>query len=65
MNAQKIQRDTNDTVVIAAKEFMADQGVQIIEEIDLTEWRERVAPVYSVFTDANGTELLDIVRNGK
>lgn len=65
VNAQKIQRDTNDTVVIAAKEFMADQGVQIIEEIDLTEWRERVAPVYSVFTDANGTELLDIVRNGK
>ena len=65
VNAQKIQRDANDTVTVAAKEFMREQGVQIIENIDLTEWRERVVPVYSIFTDANGTELLEIVRNSK
>ena len=63
VHAQKVQRDSNDTVVAQAKEFMRDQGVQIIEGIDLTEWRERAAPVYSIYTDQNGMELLDIVCN--
>ena len=65
MHAQKIQWDANDVVEAEAKQFMIGKGVQIVEGIDLTEWRERVIPVYSIFTDANGTELLDIVRSSK
>ena len=65
VHAQKIQWDANDVVEAEAKQFMIGKGVQIVEGIDLTEWRERVVPVYSIFTDANGTELLDIVRSSK
>ena len=65
MHAQQIQRDTNDTVNAEAKQFMISKGIQIVEDIDLTEWRERVIPVYAIFTDENGTELLDMVRNSK
>ena len=65
VHAQQVQRDANDTAEAEAKEFMISHGVQIAEGIDLTEWRERVLPVYSIFTDANGTEILDIVQSSK
>ena len=65
VHAQQIQRETNDAVEAEAKQFMIDHGIQIVEGIDLAEWRERVIPVYSIFTDANGTEILDIVQSSK
>ena len=65
VHAQKVQRDANDTVEAAAKEFLIGHGIQIAEGIDLTEWCRQVIPVYSIFTDANGTEILDIVQSSK
>ncbi len=64
VNAQKIQREATDTARDAAKQKMLEYGIKIVEKIDLTEFRERVKPVYATFTDENGTEVLDLVRGG-
>ena len=65
VHAQKIQREATDTAKDTAKQKMIEHGIKIVEQIDLTEFRERVKPVYTMFTDENGTEILDIVRGTK
>lgn len=60
---QKVQRDAALAAQDAAKQNMLDYGMEIIEDADLTEFRERAMSVYPIFTDTCGQEIVDIVKD--
>ena len=59
---QQVQRDAAEAAHESAKQNMLDYGIEIIEDPDLTEFREVAMSVYPLFTDTCGQEIVDIVK---
>ena len=62
---QQVQRDAAAAAQETAKQNMLDYGIEIVEDADLTAFRERAMTVYSIFTDTCGQEIVDIVKGTK
>ncbi|MDR1179228.1 MAG: DctP family TRAP transporter solute-binding subunit [Spirochaetales bacterium] len=60
--AQKVQRDAATSANASAMQKLIEKGVIIEEHPDLSRFKELTAPVYKIFTDANGDELLKMIR---
>ena len=59
---KEAQRKANEEKTIEAKQVLLDNGCEIVENPDKEAFKEIAVTVWTVFTDENGTELLDIIR---
>lgn len=60
--AQKVQRDAATEANEAAKQKLLDAGIEFEESPDIAKFQELTAPVYSIFTDANGDDLVKMLK---
>lgn len=49
----------------SAIEKLKSHGVQVIEDVDISAFRDRVQPVYDIYTEEQGTEILDMIRDAE
>ncbi|MDR2589124.1 MAG: DctP family TRAP transporter solute-binding subunit [Spirochaetales bacterium] len=59
---QRVQREAASKANDAAKQILLDKGVTIEEKPEIEKFKALTAPVYKIFTDANGDELLKMLK---
>lgn len=59
---KEAQRKANEEKTIEAKQVLLDNGCEIVENPDKEAFKEIAVSAWKVFTDENGTELLDIIQ---
>lgn len=59
---KEAQRKANEEKTIEAKQILLDNGCEIVENPDKEAFREIAVTAWKVFTDENGTELLDMIQ---
>lgn len=59
---KEAQRKANEEKTIEAKQVLLDNGCEIVENPDKEAFREIAVMAWKVFTDENGTELLDMIQ---
>ena len=62
---RKEQFDLTDKAQAEALQTLKDNGVTVTEDVDKEAFQEIAKPQWSVFTDACGTELLDMIQADK
>lgn len=62
---RKEQFDLTDKAQAEALQTLKDNGVTVTEDVDKEAFQEIAKQQWSVFTDACGTELLDMIQAGK
>jgi tripartite ATP-independent transporter DctP family solute receptor len=60
---QARERELATKANAAAKQLLLDKGIIFEENPDIDKFRKLTAPVYTVFTSANGDELLKAIQN--
>ncbi len=60
--AQKVQRDAATEADAAAKQQLLDEGVEIEENPEIEKFQALTEPVYSIFTEQCGDELIKMIK---
>ncbi|MCC8026086.1 MAG: DctP family TRAP transporter solute-binding subunit [Clostridium sp.] len=59
---KEAQRKANEEMTEEAMQVLLDHGCEVVENPDKEAFKEIAVGVWNVFTDENGTELLDIIQ---
>lgn len=60
--AREKQLELTDAAQAVARQTLLDNGCTIEEAPDKAAFKEKAMPTWSIFTDQNGTELLDMIQ---
>lgn len=63
--AREEQLKLVDEAQASALQTLIDNGCEIVEDPDKEAFREKAIPVWSIFTDVYGTELVDMIQNAQ
>lgn len=61
--ARERQIEITDKNQATAKQTLIDNGCEIVEDPDKAAFQDRAKPTWAIFTNANGTEILDMITN--